>query len=228
MSAHIAHRRVGRAVTSVSRNGVRGTAARVGQWVVKPIARRLYLVEEHVWLVVPIVPEGRALPDGYVLRLGTGDDLEALAAIGGVSTAVGQSYLDRGAALYVAWRDDELAFSTWIHEGAVPVLAARGGLMPLPDRVVSFEDSIAAPAHRRSGIASAVIDEVTALQSRAGATAFITRIAVENAPALKWAESLGCRVVATVRLRRIGPWRRVRIEAAPGGEPMASMLAERL
>lgn len=221
-------RPLGRAVTSVSRNGVRGTAQRLHRWVITPLWRRIHLREEHVWFTVPFWPEGAPMPDGYVMRRGGMDDLEALAAIGSVSPEVGQRYLDRGARLYVAYHGDDLAFATWIHTGTVPVLAARGGELRLPDGMISFEDSIAAPAHRRGTISGAVIREVTAREQRTGAEAIITRVAVENRAARKWALRMGSTPVATVRLRRTLGWQRVDVESLPGGEAVAELLSERL
>lgn len=225
--ARLIQGRIGRAVTSLPRNGLRGTLARVRVWVIRPLIRRVYLSETHVWVSVPVLDEAAGLPDGYVLRHGTTADLEALAAMGGVNPAVGRAHLERGAALYVAWHGDDLAFSIWVHVRAVPAVAARGGMLSLPDGVVSFEDAIAAPAHRATGIAAAVVDLAVVEQVRRGARMMVTRIAVENTAARRWSAKMGHVVVAEVRLRRIGPLRRVRVRPL-ADDPVAALLAERL
>ncbi len=217
---------VERAVTSLARNGVRGTARRVRERVLTPLWRRLYLREEHTWLTVPVRPEGAQLPDGYTLRLGGEEDLADLAAGGGIGPATARRYLARGARLYVA-RDQsgELAFSTWIHVTGVPMLAARGGELALPEGIVSFEDSLATPAHRRSGVASRVVDEVTAREQRAGARLLITRIEAGNEAVLRWSQKMGATPVAIVRLRRIAGRQRVDVETIEGGEAVAALLS---
>jgi GNAT superfamily N-acetyltransferase len=217
-----------RAATSLPRHGVSGTARRTRDFVLAPLARRVYLREAHEWFRAATPSRSAPLPDGYVLRRGGERDLEALAAIGGIPPALARTYLARGARLYVATTGDELGFSAWIHEGSVPVAAAAGGEMALPHGVVSFEDSIAAPGHRRGGLSSAVIHAITALEQEAGAELIITRAAVDNEPALRWIAKVGFVPVATVRLRRILGWRRVDVEPAAGGGEAAALLAERL
>jgi GNAT superfamily N-acetyltransferase len=221
-------RPLGRAVTVVERHGLRGAARRTRDWVLTPLWRRVHLDEEHLWITIPDFPEPQAIPDGYAVRAGTEDDLEALAAIGGIAPATARRYLQRGARLYVATYGDELAFSTWIHVGAVPTEAAQGGELALPDGVLSFEDSLAAPRHRRSGIALAAVEVISRREHAAGAKALITRVALDNAPALRWAEKMGAMPVATVRLRRLLGSQRVRVTPVPGGEAVAQLLAERL
>ncbi len=221
-------RRLGRAATAVSRHGLRGAASRAQRWLLAPLWRRMYLSEEHVWVIVPEHTTAVRIPKGYVMRAGTPDDLPELAAMGGIAPALARRYLDQGARLYVATYEGALAYSTWIHAGSVPMVAARGGELALPDGVVSFEDSLAAPAHRRSGIALAVSHEVSAAEHRAGATLIITRVAVDNVAARKWAQKMGCPEVATVRLRRLLGHQRVTVAPIAGGEAVAQLLAEGL
>jgi len=148
----VTHHSVGRrALTSLSRHGVRGTLERVHRWGIAPLVRRVYQREEHIWVLID-VDDPPPLPDGYTLRRGGEEDLDALAAIGGIAPATARSYLEGGARLYVVTCGDELAFATWIHVDRVPLATAPGGWLHLPPELVSFEDSIAAPAHRRGGI----------------------------------------------------------------------------
>jgi hypothetical protein len=224
----IVARRLRRARTVVARHGVRGAAQRVQGRVLMPLWRRVHLDEEHVWITIPDFPDPAALPQGYALRAGTEDDLEALAAIGGIAPDLGRRYLRRGARLHVATWHGELAFTTWIHVGSVPTAAARGGELALPAGVLSFEDSLAAPAHRRSGIALAAVESISRREYAGGATALITRVAVDNAAALRWAEKMGASPAATVRTRRLLGTQRVRVAPIAGGEAVAQLLAERL
>jgi GNAT superfamily N-acetyltransferase len=225
MTAHGLSHRAGRAVTSLSRHGVRGTAERARHWLIEPVARKLFLHERHVWIDIKLDVDPDPLPDGYLVRRGGPDDLAALAAIGGIAPQTARRYLDEGAELYVAMHGDDLAFSVWLHRGSVPLLAAPGGRLALPDGVLSFEDSIAAPEHRRSGISSTAVEHIKALQHRRGVTAIITRMAEDNVAARRWTRKLGSTEVAMMSLRRIGPWRRVTIEPLPGGERVAALLA---
>ncbi len=228
LRAFTTERPLARAARAVSRHGLRGAAHRAHRWLLTPLWRRIYLSEEHVWVSVPEHTATVAVPPGYAMRAGTADDLAALADMGGIAPAVARRYLERGARLYVATYEGELAYSTWIHTGSVPAVAARGGELALPDGVVSFEDSLAAPAHRRSGIALAVSHEVSAAEHRAGARLIITRVAVDNVAARKWGQKMGCTEVAIVRLRRVLFRRRVTVSPIAGGEAVAQLLAERL
>jgi hypothetical protein len=203
------------------------TAERVRRRIVEPAIAHCYLDERHVWYVVPFAAEG-PVPEGFELRRGEERDLEALAAIGGVGTRTACEYLARGAELYVVMHGDQLAFSSWIHVEAVPLAAARGGWLELPDGIVSFEDSIAAPDYRTTRVSSWAIDAITAGQAAKGVRSIITRIAEDNRVARKWARRLGSTEVAAMHRRRIGPRMRVWIDPLPGGEETAAMLAERL
>ncbi len=216
-----------RALTSLSRNGVRGTLERVHRYRVAPLVRRVYAREEHIWTQMDFDDPG-PMPDGYALRRGGEDDLDALAAIGGIAPATGRAYLAGGARLYVATCGDELAFSTWIHVDRVPLASAPGGWLELPPELVSFEDSIAAPAHRGSGIALAAVRHITAIEKAAGFEAPISRVDVRNVRARRWAQKMGAAEVAMTSVRRIGPFRRVRVEPLPGGERVAQLLAAQL
>lgn len=228
MTGHAITERAGRAVTSVSRHGLRGTAKRLHRWIVLPLLQRAYLEERHVWLSVPLEAEPEPMLDGYDLRRGGEADLPALAAIGGISPATARRYLQSGAELYVAYHGDDLAFSAWIHPDAVPFLAAAGGMLEMPGTMVALEDSIAAPAHRRSGIALRALLHITAIQHRKGMTDILTRVAEDNVAARKWLTKMGTVEVAVTRLRRIGPWKRTTVEPLPGGEPVARLLAEQV
>lgn len=216
-----------RALTSLSRHGVRGTLERVHRRAIAPLVRLVYQREEHIWVIID-VDDPPPLPEGYVLRRGGAEDLDALAAIGGIAPATGRAYLEGGARLYVATHGDDLAFATWIHVDRVPLASAPGGWLHLPPELVSFEDSIAAPAHRRGGIAIAAVLQVAEIEKAAGSEPPISRIDARNAPARAWARKMGAREVATTFLRRIGPFRKARVDPLPGGEHVAELLASQV
>lgn len=217
-----------RALTVLPRRGVRGTLTSLNTWVLAPLVSRFYLDERHVWFDVPFAEDGTVVPEGFELRRGTERDLLAVAASGGIAISKGREYLSRGAQLYVVMHGDELAFSTWIHTGAVPLNAARDGWLALPDGVVSFEDSIAAEGYRTTRVSRWSIDVITAAQKAAGVSHIITRVAEDNRVARKWAKRMGSREFATMRQRRVGPLRRVWVAPIEGGEPMARELTDRL
>lgn len=217
-----------RALRAVRRHGLRGVAQRLHAWVLRPLAARLYLAEEHVWYEIPDVGDAMTLPDGYALRRGTAADLPAVAAMGGVSPDTGRAYLEGGAEMYAVTRDGELAFSSWVHPHRVPVLAAPGGLLELPDGVVCVEDSLTAREHRGAGVAGPAINRMIREQHERGASAVITKIAVDNAPARRVMTKMRAPEVAHMRLRRIGPWTRVRIEPSAGQERLGGLLASRM
>jgi hypothetical protein len=217
--------RVGRALSALPRHGLKGTAARLHRWIVVPIAQRVLVDESHVWYTVPFAEDGDVIPEGFEFRRGDEADLAAVAEIGGVAVDTGRQYLARGAQLYVVTHGDDVAFCTWIHVGSVPLAAARGGWLSLPDGTVSVEDSLAAPDYRTTRISMRAIDALTALQSRQGVGCIITRIAEDNTVARKWARRMNSVEVATMRHRRVGFWRRVDVTPLPGGDEAAAMLA---
>ena len=100
-------------------------------------------------------------------------------------------------------------------------------MLALPEGVVGFEDAIAARAHRKSGIAAATVDRAIVEQVRQGVQAMVTRTAASNTAARRWSEKMGHTVVADVRLRRIGPVRRVRVQPL-ADDPVAALLVARL
>lgn len=228
MTAQAVSYRAGRAATSVSRHGVRGTAQRAWRWIVVPCARQVLLRERHVWLRLRIVAEPPPLPAGYVLRRGGSADLQALAAIGGVRPDIARRHLAQGAELYLATRGGELAFSVWNHVRSVPLLAAVGGQLALPEAMSSLEDAIAAPAHRGTGIAGSAIEHITAIQHRNGVGEIIIRVAEDNVAARGLVRKLGATELATMSLCRIGPWRRVSVQPRPGEERLARLVADQV
>jgi GNAT superfamily N-acetyltransferase len=229
MNATLQSHRAGRALSLVPRYGLAGTAERVRRRLIRPLTQRLFVDERHVWYSVPFAEDGDVIPEAFDLRRGGPEDLAAVAEIGGVSPRTGADYLARGAELYVVYHGDDLAFTTWIHVGAVPLAAARGGWMDLPEGVVSFEDSLTAPDYRTTRIAMKAIDAITYRQAQRGVWSIITRIAEDNTVARKWARRCGGVEVATMHRRCIGPVRRVSITPIEGGhQPTAELLIEQV
>lgn len=199
---------------------MRGTARAVADR-----ARALaYLHEEHVWYELPLAAD-RPRPDlAAELRLDRADRVarrEAVAEFVGCSTSDFEGPND----VWVVRDGDVPAFSCWIYHRSTPVLAAPGGWLSLPERTACLEDSVTAPEYRGRGIApaawAAIADELT----ERGLERIVTKVEVSNVPSRKAVGKAGFREVALQRLTRIGPRKRVEIDAsAPAGELLAANL----
>jgi L-amino acid N-acyltransferase YncA len=180
-------------------------------------ARYAVLNESHVWLELPLDgrPITRPVPDG--IRLVRATESEAsIAQETGKDPEQVRAWLADGHDLWVMLDGRRDAFSCWIFHHRVPLTAAAGGWLPLPDGVVCLEDSEANPDYRGRGIAPAAWENIAAALHKEGHQTMITKVGVDNAPSLKACAKAGFEKVGLMRLRRVGPYRRVRFEGASG------------
>jgi RimJ/RimL family protein N-acetyltransferase len=98
----------------------------------------------------------------------------------------------------------------------MPMLAARGGFMPLPDGVIGIEDSIASPSARGRGIGPRTWRALAHEWAGRGAAATISKVAVENASSRRAATKAGYREVGLMSYCRRGPV--VHVDVTPLGE----------
>lgn len=185
---------------------------------------RLFLDEEHVWYArdlqdLPAVP----LPVGYELRRATADDL-AVAADAGRDPALVGRHIEAGHELWMLLSGGKAAFSAWIFRGSAPAIAARGGWFELPSDSVCMEDSLTHPDFRGMGFAPAAAMGIFRSLRDSGAAHVITKIESANDSSRRAAAKAGFYEVATMRLKRLGPGRDVRIGDVRGA--VGAQLAE--
>ncbi|MDX6582345.1 MAG: hypothetical protein QOI10_1529 [Solirubrobacterales bacterium] len=168
--------------------------------------RRVWLDEAHIWYVLGLDRvKSRPLADGYELRRGGPDDLQALAdARAGPPIGMAARRLDDGAQLWLATAAGAIAFACWIFEDFAPVLAARDGQLLLPAAIACLEDSFTIAAHRGRGIAAAAWTAIAAGLAGQGRQVLITKVEVENVPSRRAVEKAGFVGAGEMRLRRRG------------------------
>lgn len=218
-----------RALKVVRRDGARIAARRVAERV-RPL---VWLEEQHVWYQLDLPVDGAGpwdATDG--LRLvspGRADaELAPFAQLPTVHPAGARGRMDEGGTPYLVLEGAQAVFACWIWPRSVPVLAARGGFLGLPDGVVCLEDSVASPLARGRGIAPRTWTALAHTWAQRGATAMITKVGVDNVPSRRAVTKAGFREIGVQSHRRRGP--AVRVDVAPLGPPggLGEALRERL
>lgn len=162
---------------------------------------------EIVWYHLDLLDPGRPRPPldpEFTLRRGTRADMPLLrrfphdTSVTVMSDRLLADRLDAGATLWIVTAGDRPAFSCWTLVGEAPMGVGFPGV-PLPRWTALLEDSLSAPGFRGRGVApgtwSAIGDELV----RAGMTALLTRVEVENTASRRAVEKAGFRPVAQVR-----------------------------
>lgn len=192
-----------RIIRKVRREGVRA-----GLRAVRERAQRLISLDEtHFWYELSLsrgAIEKLPMPLGASLRPGTVNDLDLIERIPSVSVEEAMGRLERGNQLWIALLEGRPAFSCWIFHGSVPILAAPGGEMPLPPRVVMLEDSVALPGVRSRGLANCTINNVVTVLQKSDCESVITRVKDDNVPAQKLVQKLGFKKTTSNRYKRSG------------------------
>ncbi len=166
------------------------------------------------------------LAPGLTLRRGNASDLPLL---GGLDTVAPDEGLDRirgGNDLWLVLEGDRLLFSCWIFRGQTPVIAAPGGLLPLPAGTVCQEDSVTATAARGRGIAPAAWAAIADALAEEGERRVIRKVEAANCASRRAGAKVGFKPVALMRFRRLGPMSRTTVEVLDG--ELGSFLAEHL
>jgi ribosomal protein S18 acetylase RimI-like enzyme len=207
--------------SAVREEGAAGVARRVSQKAV--------LREQHIWYSLDLNGERprRPLPEGFDLHLATAADAGSVAqlpnqpAIDEVRTRI-----DDSADVYMVREAGKPAFACTIFRERTPTVAARGGWLELPDDTVCLEDSGTSPDFRGRGVAPGAWSTIADDLAERGFKIMLTKVAVDNEPSRKAVVKAGFAEAADMRLRRIGPFRRVALSplGAPGAEFIGALL----
>lgn len=209
---------------SVRRRGLAGTAHALGG----RLREKAYSREEHVWYALDLRERPRPpMPRGLELRRLQPGQLGRLEELPNHAAHAIEARQADDAELWAVLEAAEPAFACWIFPTRTPVAAARDGWLAVPEATVCLEHSVTSPAYRGRGVAPAAWAAVADHVGEAGSSAMITKVSSDNLPSRRAVEKAGFREVAAMRLARLGPRRRVRVERRPD-EPLADELAARL
>jgi RimJ/RimL family protein N-acetyltransferase len=118
------------------------------------------------------------------------------------------------------------AFACTIFRERTPTIAARGGWLDLPADTVCLEDSGTSPDFRGRGVAPGAWTAIADALAERGFKTMLTKVAIDNEPSRRAVVKAGFGEAADMRLRRLGPFRRVAMTplGAPGAEFLIALL----
>jgi GNAT superfamily N-acetyltransferase len=189
---------IDRVLRSVRRRGFGSTTRRAFELAV----HRAVLDEQHVWyeLVLRDLPPPVELGDGLALL--RQPPLELLDAAGVISEREAEGLSADGEPWAVVAGDSSLAFTCWVFRPRTPMIAARGGWLPLPAGVVCLENSLTLAAFRGRGIAPRAWSAIASIQAAEGQELMVTKVEVDNTPSRRAVEKAGFREVGLMQFRR--------------------------
>src|SRR3954447_11531367 len=192
-------------------------------------AHTVVLSEDHIWYVLDLTGDRprRELPEGFELHLATAADAEAVAhlpnqpGVDEVKTRIGGT-----ADVYMVREHGKPAFACTIFRERTPTVAARGGWLELPPDTVCLEDSGTSPDFRGRGVAPGAWTAIADTLAERGFKTMVTKVTVENESSRKAVTKSGFREAAEMRMRRVGPFRRVAVRplGVPGAEFISGAL----
>jgi GNAT superfamily N-acetyltransferase len=213
--------------SALREHGVIGVARRLAERG----THSLVLTEEHIWYSLDLTGERprRDLPEGFELHLASeaeADDAAHLPNQPGVEEV--RSRIAGTADYYIVREHGTPAFACTIFRERTPTIAARGGWLDLPADTVCLEDSGTSPDFRGRGVAPGAWTAIADALAERGFKTMLTKVTVENEPSRKAVTKAGFREAVDMRMRRVGPFRRVMLSSlgAPGAEFISSALGD--
>ena len=187
------------------------------------------LREEHIWYSLDVIGERprRELPEGFELRVATEADADTVAALPNQPGADETRARIAGTAdVYLVSEHGKPAFACTIFRERTPTVAARGGWLDLPAGTVCLEDSGTSPDFRGRGVAPGAWTAIADALAERGFKTMLTKVAIDNEPSRKAVVKAGFGEAADMRMRRLGPFRRVALTplGAPGAEFLIVLL----
>jgi RimJ/RimL family protein N-acetyltransferase len=204
--------------SAVREDGVAGVGRRVAER-----GHSFVLREEHIWYSLDLTGgrPRRELPEGFELHLATQDEADDAAHLPnqpGIEEV--RARIAGTADYYIVREHGKPAFACTIFRERTPTVAARGGWLDLPADTVCLEDSGTSPDFRGRGVAPGAWTAIADALAERGFKTMLTKVTVENEPSRKAVTKAGFREAADMRMRRLGPFRRVMLTplGAPGAE----------
>jgi GNAT superfamily N-acetyltransferase len=211
--------------SAVREDGVAGVTRRV----VERGTHSVVLSEEHIWYSLDLAGDRprRDLPEGFALHLATEAEAEDAAHLPNQPGADEIGARIAGTAdVYMVREHGKPAFACTIFRERTPTIAARGGWLDLPADTVCLEDSGTSPDFRGRGVAPGAWTAIADALAERGFKTMLTKVAVDNEPSRKAVVKAGFGEAADMRMRRLGPFRRVAMTplGAPGAEFLIALL----
>ena len=202
---------------------------RVARRVAERGGHSVLLREEHIWYSLDLTGERprRELPEGFELRVATEADAEAAAALPNQPAADEIRARIAGTAdVYMVREHGKPAFACTIFRERTPTIAARGGWLDLPADTVCLEDSGTSPDFRGRGVAPGAWTAIADALAERGFKTMLTKVEIDNEPSRRAVVKAGFGEAVDMRMRRLGPFRRVALTplGAPGAEFLVAML----
>src|SRR5215217_3966561 len=192
----------------IREEGAAGVVRRVADRGVHTVVLR----EEHIWYVLDLTGERprRELPDGFELHLATDAEADAIAHLPNQPVVEEiRTRIDGTADVYMVREHGKPAFACTIFRERTPTIASRGGWLDLPDDTVCLEDSGTSPDFRGRGVAPGAWTAIADALAERGFKTMLTKVTVENEPSRKAVTKAGFREAADMRMRKLGPFRRI-------------------
>lgn len=210
---------VGRVVSSLRVRGLAPTLVSVCD----ALRRSLWLHETHVWSSLDLRTERPhlPLPAPFSWTLGTDDDIPRLGVLG-IDVEGARRRRAAGHDVWLIRDGDLLVYAGWVFHRVAPTAAARTGWVELLPGTSNPEDMVTDPAYRGRGLASSAYTLIfDALLESGRAERIVGKVPVDNGANRRALMKSGWREFARVEVRRVGPWRRARVDVVPAGEGRA-------
>lgn len=212
----------GRALAKLRREGVRATARTAATL----LAQRVWLREEHVWLLMGLdEPRPRPVLAPHLRVARVRDDQVGAVAQLGVSVAAARARLDRGHQLFGVLDGSRLVAVVWGFLGEAPTVMVPSGWLRLPAGHVNVEDTVVARELRGQGVAPAFYSVVFDDVRDQGCSWVVGKIKTENAANRRACAKLGWTEVAVVQLRRVLGRRTVTVRSLGTGRDISWLTA---
>jgi hypothetical protein len=207
----------------VRRDGVRATTA----LELRHLRNRLVLREEHVWFQLDLAdrPASSPFPAGLdLVRAGEAqiDLLERL----GQSPRRARAELAAGNDVWLVLEGEEPLYACHVIRRKLPMVAAPGGELELPEGVVAAENGVAAQSVRGRGVAPMGLALIADRLAGEGVRSIVLKVGTGNVAASRSSEKIGFRAIAVMEHERVGSRRRTAVH--PLGDGLGDELAERL
>lgn len=188
---------------------------------------RIWITESHVWYELDL-PEGIPripLPGGLRLVRAQEQEVERLAGSQTRPETARERLRHATDWWIVLDEDDELVFSCWTFHAPVPVLAARTGVLPLPEFIACVVDPVSA-AGDSFDLAPAAWGVIAGELAELGVACLIARAGRDDVALRRALTQTGFRPYAIDHHRRRGFRRKVTIwtDGGPAGEYLVAAL----
>jgi hypothetical protein len=178
-----------------------------------------YLREAHIWYRLDVSADFQRVQPPRRLELVRGGPLavQLLEQMPGVRQRMVHRRLAEGAELWVAHEAGRALLSCWSFRTRTPALTARRAWIDLPPATVGLDVAAVMHDRRATALAAAAWSALADALAAERVDALVIRVAETNLPCRRAIETVGFRVIASMRLSRIGGHARVALHVYEDG-----------